>query len=237
VAKRAIIPKSPTNTSDITPQFRDAINGFPVLVYYNDNTITGIDCNFTKDNQYGYADYDTYAGSYMFNVDKEGRQLGFEIETNNQEEITLEDNGKIYKILNPNNQILTRDILPCVSLEGSVNQGEFSAGAFYTYEEYKEKNPNSNVDIYSYCSSSFDPRYTYTDDIKKIEGNYTLVEITDQEEKEEKIISYPELINKLNYNFLIKTINWLKETENDEIRFKKEFSQYFSYTYCLAYFL
>lgn len=62
-------------------KYRDAINGFPVEVYYLDPVDRSKLDSTNKDKYIAYVSGNTGAfeavGSYMFNVDKEGKQLGF----------------------------------------------------------------------------------------------------------------------------------------------------------------
>ena len=127
--------------------YRDAISGLPCIVYYLENpaedfVYEGAESSFNpKDGAM------VYAGTYMFNVDKEGAQLGFELKTN---ETTLVNNqpanvdiyrdkyGKIVdsdgNLLNSETPNVTKvDTYPCISYEGATNDN-YSAAAFVPFE-------------------------------------------------------------------------------------------------------
>ena len=109
-----------------------------------------------------------YAGTYMFNVDKEGSQLGFEISASDVNTNRL--NNDVQEFINDNlfglwkyrgsvndesfdstikERILTEDALdslPCVSYEGASN-AQVSAGTFFTLDEYNRYIHDNNVVI------------------------------------------------------------------------------------------
>jgi hypothetical protein len=130
--------------------YRDAIDGFPCIVYFNDNgaipgtnTFTGADANTLSGNNYVQTT-DSYAGSYMFNIDKEGAQLGFEIgklelpegvtgiqvydETDGEFELRYPKNAANVELTDIKTQCL-----PCISFEGATNDN-YSAAAFVPWE-------------------------------------------------------------------------------------------------------
>jgi len=102
---------------DIKP-YRDAIDGFPCVVYFTDEFRDP--SNESDDSAY------TYAGTYMFNVDKVGDQLGFDLSA---EEINAEKSGftAADKAL-----ASTEGEIACVSYEGAANDDE-SAAAFLPF--------------------------------------------------------------------------------------------------------
>jgi hypothetical protein len=144
----------------LIPKYRDAINGFACVVYYNENNVSGTDYNMDENGIY-YTKYvtnknDVYAGSFMFNVDKEGKALGFELDLGKNEDgskkteqvtayVMDEDTGMIKKnedgsyqtevMRDKDGNVLTREILPCVSWEGASN-GNIGAAAFCTMDHY-----------------------------------------------------------------------------------------------------
>ena len=67
------------------PAYRDAIQGFPILLYYDENGIFGEDHNEGRVNETTGSFNDLgskqYVGSYMFNTDKASNTLGFDINT------------------------------------------------------------------------------------------------------------------------------------------------------------
>jgi hypothetical protein len=136
-------------TNDGKAVYRDAISGLPCIVYYLDNpnpdfVYDGANSSFNpKDGNM------VYAGTYMFNVDKEGAQLGFELKTN---ETTLVNNqpanavicrDKYGKIVDSAGNLLSEtpdatpvDTYPCISYEGATNDN-YSAAAFVPFEHQR----------------------------------------------------------------------------------------------------
>ena len=227
--------------------YRDAINGFPVIVYYNDNNYeikqgeetVEIDCN--SSDEYLGTDYNIFAGTYMFNVDKEGTQLGFEIDL--PEDAQLED--ITYIDADGNTQTLegiTYDKYPCISLEGTSNTSFAAAGAFYTLEEYNQANVDPDADIdpstgkpivketfdnyYDYIEATLEPRYSYADE--------NLKDILEEKYGEDKA---EEIIRSLTFERIKETIEWVSSSSNNKTKFRSEFGNYFSLTYCLIYYL
>ena len=155
--------------------YLDAIDGLPCIVYYNDEPS---------------LNQDTLVGSFMFNVHKNGDQLGFECDLYDDEDNII-GNGED----------------SCVSYEATANSSD-TAGCFFTLEEsignvynyqvedwwkeyllenskteqdcskeqFKEMINNGSVDymtfeefkddydIYDYVSADFEPRYAYNED-------------------------------------------------------------------------
>ena len=72
---------SPPRQNDENNIYRDSITGFPVLVYYSDN-LDDIDLTSYDKTTQGLENVliagCKNTGSYMFNIDKEGKALGFE---------------------------------------------------------------------------------------------------------------------------------------------------------------
>lgn len=72
---------SPPRQEDENNIYRDTITGFPILVYYSDN-LSDIDLTSYDKNTQGLENVliarCKNTGSYMFNIDKEGKALGFE---------------------------------------------------------------------------------------------------------------------------------------------------------------
>ena len=87
-------------------KYRDAIDGFACILYYNENNGSE-DLNNTIN--YETNNEDHYAGTYMFNIDKSGKGLGFEV-----------------------------DGYECISYEGGSNNN-ISAATFYDWEYYDKK--------------------------------------------------------------------------------------------------
>lgn len=106
----------------------DAIKGFPCLVYYYESE----------------ADYEmgngTYVGSYMFNLDKAAKSLGFDAPA------MLDEDGETpIEGLSPREgEDQVENI--CQSFEGVAN-GSDTAGCFYSYEAWKDSYYNTYIDI------------------------------------------------------------------------------------------
>jgi hypothetical protein len=199
-----------------TAHFQDAIDGFPCLVFYNDNLDLADD--LTARTSYTInSPGENYAGSFMFNIDKSGKGLGFELANKH-----------------------------CLSYEGGHNE-EISAATFYPYSYFKEHGGASKDTINSewdYYKKTAEPRYNYYEEVWPEDGpEYDVA----QEEN-----------GRLAFAPLIRAINWLAELTaidpstdvNYEAgedpaeekrqaieRFKRELPNYFSYDYCLAYYL
>lgn len=271
--------------------YRDAINGFACSVYYNDNPIV----NDNDDNviEGGYninSEYNILAGSYMFNVDKTGEQLGFKLPVENQ--ITsihvpklvpkldeegnqiLDSKGKEVKEWAWVEQIVNSNYIPCISYEGASNH-DMAAGSFVPHKYYQDKyneyvfnkklpiflgkeqqtfntfdelkqaiedlkeseikleaeDPDfdgriplisqeefeSSTDKYKYMAATLEPRYTFTDKLN-----------LDEESDEYK---------ELTYSPLERALDWVYENKDNYTNFTQDFNKYFSFEYCLAYFL
>lgn len=223
-------------------KFRDAINGFPVIVYYNDNN-TNDDANIPdpETDEYIENSQDIFAGTYMFNVDKEGKQLGFEIDIESPEPLTyVNDAGETIQLKDKDGNNLTRDIMPCISLEGSSNSSFAAASAFYTLEEYQEQLEDDRwyfdekgelkereifEDNYAYIEATLEPRFSYADDFED-----TLIESYGKNETKN-------IIKHLNFDRIAEIIEWVSANSDNKDTFRAEFGNYFSFTYCLAYYL
>lgn len=205
-ARRAEPPAGPGKA-----KYRDAIDGFACLVYYNDNLDPDVD--LTAGTSYGGNSNDFYAGSFMFNIDKSGAGLGFE-----------------------------PDGYDCISYEGGSNIN-ISAATFYPYEYYRDHGiEEPDVELATkdeYYLRTMEPRFNYYEEVGG--DDYDV-------EKDQERVFAP----------LERNINWLKQftpiygetepeipegsTKEEAIKalkekFADEFSTYFSYEYCLAYYL
>ena len=197
--------------------YRDAIDGFPCIVYYNDD----------PDNS-----ENVLVGSFMFNIDKAGAELGFECDLYN-------DTGE--KIGNG------KDC--CISYEATANSSD-SAGCFYKLSEsinnvykyyveeslraYKDSHPGASgltieefqaginngtydyftfdefvadYDEFDYAKNDFEPRYAFNED--------------DDE---------------ATYRPILDLIDWVSDSTANG-KFKEEFEEHLDLKYCLAYFL
>lgn len=264
-------------------KYRDSIDGFMCVVFYNENS--GNDANNLGANGvYKQTQNDIYTGSYMFNVDKEGLQLGFELES--------EDSIVDIKIVDPitgelrypkntaGNDVSGLDlenIIPCVSYEGATNDNA-SAAAFIPWEKkcleeakyvynagyvlYNDvmdpisissleellseldkgtviKYKNSTGDPISlrsndeylasfkteaerraakfeYLAATLEPRFTFADEFDELDAN---------------------AYNELTYSAIERAVNWVYANSDDRTAFRNEFKNYFSFEYCLAYYL
>lgn len=293
--------------------YRDSIDGFACIVYYNDNNSDGSDANIIANGtNYTQTNLDIYAGSYMFNVDKEGTQLGFEIGTEHTDLKvygrvgTAASGESIWELRAPKtydgNEItgLTYEYLPCVSFEGATNDNT-SAAAFVPWEMHKQELIKTIYDsgkpLFSKTTDKANPeaKPTYTqlepfeslealinylddtdtgpvyyqneskvyielvsssvymdsfagDPAKKAKAKYDYLAATleprftfadayeDDIEDESKAID-ENVYNELTYSVLERAIDWVYYNSNDEKAFREGFSNYFSFEYCLAYYL
>lgn len=76
-------------------EYRDSITGFPIIVYYSDNEDTSEDLTEFEAKDASNVEKQlilkcSNTGSYMFNIDKEGKALGFEIEELSEETETFD---------------------------------------------------------------------------------------------------------------------------------------------------
>lgn len=185
-----------------------------------------VDCNRSSSltsNVYAGYDYDCFAGSFMFNVDKEGRQLGFDLGLGDgvTENITYpkidpatgmfarDSEGKIeYVTAMYNGRPITRDMMPCVSLEGTSNTSGASAGAFYSYSSYVKSLESAGKDNpftseSEYLAATLDPRFTYIENFADSFGG-------------EDSSAYKDIYDKVVYNQLRGTIAWLENVISDD---------------------
>lgn len=256
-------------------KYRDAINGFPILLYYNENdavdSTTGLplDYNALSNTEDGYYvnDSDVMVGTMMFNVDKSGSALGFEAKWNEDIYVKNPLTGEQVKYTDGTDVVL--DTIPCISVEGSSNSAIPSAASFYTREEANEFTYNEYLkDKYAILKQSgtisqnttYDQFYTsvqnntysdvsthddYMENGKGIfKNDYDYITATFEIRwawTEELVPKGKELdeqtFNECTYGHLINTINWIKDSYNNEAKFKREFSQYFDFSYCCAYYL
>ena len=269
--------------------YRDAIDGFACIVYYNDNGFNNSntlneslsDSNILKDDIYNITVSDSYAGSYMFNVDKDGAQLGFEIGESTDEAIPVIAELQVYdkdgSLRLPKNAKgeevkLSFNHIPCISYEGATNDN-YSAAAFVPWE-YCQKEQNKKY--FNIGSKYFDENgeelkdKTYEEIEALLDDGVTLYcenaekgrfKLKSQAEFESEITKYEylkatleprfsfaddfeddpkvdkQVYNELTYSTLERAIDWVYHTSTDPEKFKNEFSNYFSFEYCLAYYL
>lgn len=179
-------------------RYRDAINGFPVLLYYNENNTDEDYNDISEDNGYPDNTNDIMVGTMMFNIDKTGGALGFNPkfkDFKNIESDKINEDGKIY-VKNPitgepvkytDKTDVLLDTIPCISLEGSSNASIPVAASFYTmdeankylYEDYLEKKYKGKQNNESY-SNDYNTFYNEVQQ-KQYTDIYTFDEYKDPE--------------------------------------------------------
>lgn len=207
--------------------YKDAIDGFPVIVYYTDD-----ETDSTKL---------TLVGSYMFNIDKAGKTLGFEIDS--------DVNGRtVNKMQSYEGVANSTDTAGCFySLSESINHvyqyyvddcyqeaylkyledNGLSASSF-SFEQYQQTSDYANVSImtfeefqadyseYDYVLDDFEPRFDY----------YELEDIENPTDADYETALRP----------LIDLVNGVSSSVNNGT-FKTWVSNHFDFTYALAYYL
>lgn len=218
--------------------YLDAIDGYPVIVYFTDDPD---DPNAL-----------TYAGSFMWNIDKSGNSLGFEVP------VTDEDGNKFTD--HNGNEIDNK----CQSFEGVANSSD-SAGCFFRLED-------SINNIYKYyVEDCYEEAYEkYLEDHSLTAEGFPMEEFEKTPEYdeveymtfEEFVIDYDELDyiaadyearydytgyddmddptpedKERCYGPIRDLVNWVSDASKDLNRFKAEFNEHFDYKYVLAYYL
>lgn len=158
-------------------KYRDAINGFPILVYYNENnsldsaTNAVIDYNEISSVEEGYYsnDADVMVGTMMFNVDKSGAAIGFEPKASKDINVTNPVTGEALKYTDGTPVVL--DTIPCISLEGASNSAVPVAASFYTMEE---------ANAYTYKADYLEPKYKILKDGAFIDADITYEQFYDE---------------------------------------------------------
>ena len=195
--------------------YRDSIDGVPMIVYYTDD--------FEQDGL-------TLVGSYMFNLDKESDNLGFECNLYD-EEGNIVGNGEN----------------TCVSYEGAANSSD-TAGCFYKlsdsiasiYQSYVEEclteyNQTNNTNL---TKEEFQIKINNGEvevqTFEEFQQNYD--EIDYVMEDWEARYSFNEDDDEVTYRPMVNLINWINDSLADGT-FKRDFEQHFDLTYCLAYYL
>ena len=207
--------------------YKDAIDGFPVIVYYTDD-----ETDSTKL---------TLVGSYMFNIDKAGKTLGFEIDS--------DVNGRtVNKMQSYEGVANSSDTAGCFySLDESINHvykyyvddcyqeayrqyltSHNLTAANFSFEQYQKTSDYSNVSYmtfeefqedyneYDYVLDDFEPRFDY----------YELEDIENPTQQDYETALRP----------LINLVNGVSTSVNNGT-FKTWFSSHFDLTYALAYYL
>jgi hypothetical protein len=203
--------------------YHDAIDGFPCIVYYNEG-IVGED---------GKPSENVLVGSFMFNLDKEAKELGFEC-----------------NLYDESGNVIGSGKDSCISYEATANASD-TAGCFYklsesienvykyyledSYEEYiKEYGLDKNnftmekfkegIDNDTISYMTFEEFVEDYDDIDYImddfEARYTFNEDSDEE----------------TYRPMVNFVNWVSDSIAAGT-FKDEFADHMDLTYTLAYYL
>ena len=218
--------------------FRDSIDGFPCIVYYNENP--------------GGADSkEVLVGSFMFNIDKEGAELGFDLRKE-------DENGEMIPILGKDGQPLPNK---CISYEGTANTSD-TAGCFFelgdnidkvygyyikdAYETYLAANKLSESDlkfeafkqkVNSGEISEFKTFEQYQKDYSEID--YIISDF-------EARYSYCEDDEEATYTPMLNLVNWVSscwepqadgEFKLNKKKFESGFETHFDMKYMLAYYL
>ena len=213
-----VINKLGGQSPALKQNYRDAIDGFPCIVYYNDNPDT---------------DTNTLVGSFMFNIDKAGAELGFECDI-------IDDEGTI----------IGNGSQSCVSYEGTANASD-TAGCFYTFEEsiqnvykyyiedaYKEYLAELGLTEYQVTLPQFQEMVNNNElDYKNFEEYLQDYDEIDYVMSDfEARYSFNEDDDVVTYTPMLNLINWISKSVEDGT-FKDEFDDHFDRTYMLAYYL
>lgn len=204
--------ESPARKED----YRDSIDGFPCILYYDDGDGKNV-----------------LVGSFMFNIDKSGAELGFECDL-------YDEDGEV--IGNGKNS--------CVSYEGTANASD-TAGCFYKLEESIES-------VYRYYVEDEYKKYLeekgltedkFTiDQFKKGIADGTIdcmnfVEFSASYDEIDYIMadfearySFNEDDDEATYKPMLDLVNWVSDSLKAGT-FKKDFETHFDLKYMLAYFL
>ena len=204
--------ESPARKED----YRDSIDGFPCILYYDDGDGKNV-----------------LVGSFMFNIDKAGKELGFECDL-------YDEHGEV--IGNGKNS--------CVSYEGTANASD-TAGCFYKLEESIES-------VYRYYVE--DEYKKYLEEKGLTEDKYTIdqfkqgiangdidcmnfVEFSASYDGIDYIMSdfearysFNEDDDEATYKPMLDLVNWVSDSLKAGT-FKKDFETHFDLKYMLAYFL
>ena len=197
--------------------YHDAIDGFPCIVYYNEGD---------NDSE------NVLVGSFMFNIDKEGKELGFECNL-------YDEHGN--KIGSGKDS--------CISYEATANASD-TAGCFYKLEEsienvykyYLEDSYKEYIEKYGLSAERFT-----MDQFKEGIANGSISYMTFEEFVEEyDEIDYVMDDFEARYSFsdddnetyrpMVDLVNWV----SDSIKagtFKKDFEAHLDLNYTMAYYL
>ena len=208
--------------------YRDSIDGFPCVVYY-DNNPGGADSK------------EVLVGSFMFNIDKEGKELGFECEVKDDAGNPLENK--------------------CISYEGTANTSD-TAGCFFALGDNIEKVYNYYIedayDIHLKANNLTQAQLNFDSFKEQVNsGKLSQYQTFEQYSKDyteidyiisdfEARYSYCEDDEEATYRPMVDLVNWVsgcwEKQDNGEFvlnktKFKSEFETHFDMKYMLAYYL
>ena len=198
--------------------YHDAIDGFPCIVYYNE----------------GDADSENVlVGSFMFNIDKEGKELGFECD--------LYDNA---------GNVIGNGKKSCISYEATANASD-TAGCFYKLEEsienvykyYVEDSYKEYIETYGLDSTKFTIEH-FKAGIEDGSISYMTFDefVADYDEIDyimddfEARYSFNEDDDNATYRPMVDLVNWVSNSI-EAGTFKDDFEAHLDLTYTMAYYL
>ena len=204
--------------------YHDAIDGFPCIVYYNEG---GVDAD-------GKPAENILVGSFMFNIDKEGKELGFECDL--YDEIgDLVGSGKN----------------SCISYEATANASD-TAGCFYklsesivnVYNYYLEDSYKEYLEKYGLTSEKCTmEQFKAGINDGTIEEYMTFEEFSADYSETDYIMSdfearysYCEDDEEATYKPMIELVNWVSNSI-DNGTFKDDFETHLDLNYMIAYYL
>lgn len=207
--------------------YKDAIDGFPVIVYYTDD-----ETDSTKL---------TLVGSYMFNIDKAGKTLGFEIDSDVQGR-TVDKMQSYEGVANSSDtagcfyslsesishvyQYYVDDCYQAAYLKYLEDNGLSSST--FTFEQYKETSDYANVKYMTF--EEFEAEYSEYDYVlDDFEARFDYYELADMDNPTDA--DYETALRPL-----IDLVNGVSTSAKNGT-FKSWMNEHFDFTYALAYYL
>lgn len=203
---------------------RDSIDGFPFILYYNDDS---------------ESDDDIFLGSYMWNLDKSSSMLGFEVDL-------YDDSGKLIgngaeSCFSYEGSANASDTAGCFyKLEESIN----NVYKYYVEDSYQEYLANNNkteqevsLDTFKAMIAKgtvnyktyeqFKADYNETDYVMNdFELRYSWMDEND----------YPDKTDEAEFAPILGLVNWVSDSVKNGT-FKKEFEKHLDLKYMLAYYM
>ena len=203
--------------------YHDAIDGFPCIVYYNEGTV----------DENGKESENILVGSFMFNLDKEAKELGFECD-----------------LYDESGNVIGSGKDSCISYEATANVSD-TAGCFNKLAEAIE-----NVYKY-YIEDSYEE---YVTEYGLDKNNFTIEKFKEGIADgtisymtfEEFVVEYDEIDyimddfearytfneddDEVTYRPMVNFVNWVSDSINAGT-FKDEFNTHLDLTYTIAYYL